>query len=283
MSSHKLKTKPTGVTDDEEVDSPGTTEEVGGVVVLLSPRHHEADHQGDVYGSQELVLLIDHAIKQNSYSAFLLHSREHSNNDAIQILSDALSSMKQIVVLLATQDRCTTDRRIGMPIELFPNTSLPLNDLQDSMYFIYNYSVTVSDAGRSNARIFNHPAVFTSCILLNLALAHHCLGVQNGDCASLCKAENLYSKALQLIGVAPPDTSRTTVLSVMIIAVNNLAHVHSAMGQHQNARTFISQLSSLVQIVQTAAVPCTFFSPRDVHRFTLNVMLWCTPKTAGAA
>lgn len=170
--------------------------------------------------------------------------------------------------------------RTGKAIELFPNTSFPLNGLQDSKYFIYNYTMNVSDC--HHARTFKHPAVFTSGILLNLALAHHRLGV-NGDHASFSKAENLYSMGLQLIGVAPPDTPRTTVYSVMIIAVNNLAHVHYALGHYQNARALISQLSSLLHVVQTAHSPSSFFSQRDLHRFTMNAMLWCTPKTAGAA
>jgi hypothetical protein len=280
--------------DDDHDDCCTSSVERGGYGRI--PQDAGQNNAEDDYELQEL-LLIDRVIKQNSYSAFLLHSGEDCTSKmAIKILSDALTCMKRIV-LLAMRGQDTTQKRVedeaaqefvmtegiamANELSLFPNTSLPLNGLQDSKYFIYNCTVTISDF-QTYSRSRNHPTVYTSCLLLNLALAHHCLGV-NGDSASFSKAAKLYSKGLQLLALAPPETPQVTVLSLMILAMNNIAHVHNAMGQHQESTTSISQLSALLRIVHTAASPCTFFSPCDVHRFTLNAMLGCMPKTAGAA
>ncbi len=226
------------------------------------------------------MLSLEHAVKMNNESALLLCSGEEGGK-AVLKLSQSLCLIRKLLAIQGRNiDQQEDDAIGGVELTSVQKPALPtdlsMNGLQDSNYFIYNHTMSVPAGHPRNP---SHLPLYSACIVLNLAMAYHCLGTK-GNQAAYKKAENLYSMSLQLLSLSHPDSICDTVLSMKILAVNNLAHVHDEKGHYEKSRYAIRQLSFLLQAVDSTG---TFFSARDLHKFVLNVMLWGAPKMAAAA
>jgi len=201
---------------------------------------------------------------------------------AVHQLSSSLTSIKKLLTIMqhiyTDQEREAffeepESTKVEMPV--LP-TDRAMRGLRHPNYFIYNHCLSVSACHSRNSK---HLPVYSACVVLNLALAHHRLGIK-GNRAALNKAESLYSMALQLLNLPYPASTSEIILSMKIIAVNNLAQVHQETGAFEESNIFIRQLSLLLQTMVSTG---TFFSEQDFNKLVLNVMLCGPPMLAAAA
>jgi hypothetical protein len=132
--------------------------------------------------------------------------------------------------------------------------------------------------------------LYSACIVLNLALVHHQLGVQSVSQEgrfNLFKAEKMYHMVLQLLqspclSNASFWSGRQAVVSMRLIALNNLAALHEAVWSISSTRSGNSEdtCAALVKQLHAALMQAridgdgSFLSDLDLQWFALNVELW---------
>jgi hypothetical protein len=228
---------------------------------------------------------IELAIRLNNESASLLCSGEDAK--AVARLSKSLTSMRRMIGARRSRGgrQCVLD---GSSTEASSTTcgtsserpalpsSLQIAALRDSDYFIYNRCMEVPSF---HQRSLKHLSLYSACIVLNLALAHHRLGIKGHRC-SLNKAEKMYYVALKLLSGPSLPSKDETVLSMRIFAVNNLVQVHQERCQYDKAKAAVRHLSVLLDRVLSTG---TFFHKEELRRFVLNASLWEPPQMAASA
>jgi hypothetical protein len=231
--------------------------------------------------SSDMDSSMESTIRLNNESSSLLCSGEDAK--AVERLSRSLTSMRRMVAMkcridssgASTSSSCNTTSSEDRPA--LPS-SLQVAALRDSDYFIYSRCMEVPSFHHRNSK---HLPIYSACIVLNLALAHHGLGIK-GRRSSLSKAERMYYMALQLISAGPYIPPKDeTVLSMRIFAVNNLVQVHQEQCQYKKAKAAVKHLSNLLNGVSLFGG--TFFHKEELRKFVVNASLWEPPKIAASA
>jgi len=158
-----------------------------------------------------------------------------------------------------------------------------MRDLESPDFFIFNRCMQL-DSTTTPLAVEGILPICSACVLLNLALVHHRLGVHNalGHNIFILKAEKLYLKALQLLQSplfaascsSSPATARRrrTVLSMRLVAVNNLAVIRLDTCPPANHKDDSSLLQALRfhAILTEATSQGTFFSDLELRKFAMN-------------
>lgn len=218
------------------------------------------------------------AVDLNNESAALLCSGE--DGKAVARLSRSLTSMRQLIARHSRTGRqCPTpgdaSARGSDLIPVIPS-SLQVPALRDSDYFIYSRCMEVPSF---HQRSHKHVSLYSACIVLNLALAYHRLGIKGHRC-SLSKAERMYYMALQLLSGPSASSNSETALSMRVFAVNNLVQVHQEQCQYNKAQAGVKHLSALLNEAMSSG---TFFHKDELRKFVLNASLWEPPQMAASA
>jgi hypothetical protein len=213
---------------------------------------------------------IDYAIQLNNEGVTLLSAGE--DQKAVLNFIRSLAMVRKEIFNETPSDESSTSPfkslRSAMP------SQAPLSNLKDSSYFIYNRTMTITPGyPKTPAAI----PIYSACIILNLALAYHCLGKQ-GYRGCIQKAEIMYEMVTKMLA-GPPRDNETSV-SIRMVAINNLCQIHQEQNRYSETTEEIESLSVLInQAVSSRG----FFNDSDLHLLILNVMLWSPPELAPAA
>lgn len=227
--------------------------------------------------SSHLNASIERSVDLCNESAALLCNGQAGK--AISKLSSSLSTMKQMLASSDTRATLTTtaptkDDGTEPPVGPYP---LQRAFLRTSNYYVYNQCM-VASAGSPTYNA-EHITMYSAGIVINSALAYHRLGISHNQ-SWLWKAEMMYRMTLQLLS-AMADQEDEIVLSMRILIVNNLAHVHHERSEHDKVVVAIKTLASLLTRLPESS---TLFTETDKHRFAMNVGLWgASAETAAAA
>lgn len=217
---------------------------------------------------------IECAIQLNNESVVLLCAGE--DEKAITTLTKSLALVRQQI---SGQAGChwPTEKHPDYCMSTMPAipARMPLAQLRDANYFIYNQCMTIPNSHQRSAR--NIP-IYSACIVLNLALSYHRLTTRGYSwCAE--KAEKMYGMAIRLLS-GPLTASNETALSMRMVALNNLAQIHNDQCRFLETKNDIQELSAMINTVVSYG---EFFTSCDLHSFVLNIMLWGPPRMAAAA
>jgi hypothetical protein len=186
---------------------------------------------------------------------------------AIDVLRETLAKLRHCIVDAGgaschyTSEDTVSDNVEHCSIQSVPidvdNISKPQDDdafyLFERAILIEGYDQTLVPTDRLLTRI-------AVVVTYNLGLAHHLLGLQNGN----CRKEN-YGKALRCYEVAN-STNRTNpdnggILS--LAAVNNAAHIHTHFLNSGNTQRCIDGMSSILmsssRVEETSEEYCPFY------------------------
>eukprot|EP00934_Nitzschia_sp_Nitz4_P006968 Nitzschia sp. Nitz4//scaffold159_size51929//40936//41610//NITZ4_006885-RA/size51929-processed-gene-0.55-mRNA-1//-1//CDS//3329537592//6958//frame0 len=218
---------------------------------------------------------LGYAIELNNESVSLLYAGQ--DEQAVTKLSKALSMVRQQISVNPSKGSwqpmpdptACKGARVAMP------SRVPLAQLRDANYFLYNQCITIPTTLQRNPKDI---PLFCACIVLNLALTYHRLA-QRGYYSCMEKAEKMYTMAIRLLG-GPQFSSNVTALSIRLIAFNNLAQVHQELRRFDETRADIQEMSSMLNEAMSNGA---FFTNCDLRSFVLNVMLYGPPKAAAAA
>jgi len=205
----------------------------------------------------------------------------------------------------------------------------PLKSLRCPHSYVFNRSLKL-DLVEEEADLAMDPSttkvltlmLSSACVVLNLALVHHRLGVQNihetSSCSygivNLVKAENMYKMVLQLLQSHSLHESRVAT-SIRIISLNNLVALHQELlhvdHHHAMYRRNMSPFDSVHHGTNDAALMVVYaqhlqevvalthetryndtitngrmntslVSDFDLRRFEMNIELWKIPGTGVA-
>lgn len=175
------------------------------------------------------------------------------------------------------------------PLHDFPSflpASQCMEDLQSPHCFIFNRCILVNvgeqTAGECPEFTDNLP-LYAGCIVLNLALLHHRIGVKSGggDRFSLLKAAKMYCMTLEIVhalSLSSPSSSsgRHTALSMRLVALNNLAALNIDCRPGAVLTLVTNQVHVALEEVKTIddVLLGRFFSDTDTRQFTANVEIW---------
>ena len=231
--------------------------------------------------------IVETAISLNNKGVFLLLAGK--DQAAAEALTQALMYMKEQLYKTNSpdplpspyHDHCdavlastATTSSTNMSLEKSLITSTPLPNLEDEYYFIYNQALTVSPAlPRSDV----HLHLFSTCIILNLALGYHRRGLQ-GNRSCLCKAEKMYEMAAKLMG--NETTNSENALQIKLAIVNNLAQIRYGQGNFGEARAGMNCLVSLIQRIGTGS---SLLKEGEINGIMLNLLFLSPPEIAPAA
>jgi hypothetical protein len=133
--------------------------------------------------------------------------------------------------------------------------------------------------------------VYSSCILVNLAIAYHRMAIKSSSHVHLLRAERLYDMIVRSL---IPSHGDATSVAVRTVALNNLADVHHRQSRFDSTERDIARLSSLI-LQRSRSAPrgdgggasssssTSLLTDSDIDSMILNVLLWTSPQTAAAA
>jgi hypothetical protein len=146
--------------------------------------------------------------------------------------------------------------------------------------------------------------MYSACVVMNMAIAHHRWAVQRNELSStsalnLTKAERLYRivlKTLQGNRIADSPTA-TCGEAICVIAVNNLADVHTRLGRTVDANNDVVLLVHLLAHYRRRSIPIDsagvsstpysstlLLTQSDLNAMMLNILTWTgSPQLAPAA
>lgn len=201
--------------------------------------------------------------------------------DGMTYLTDALTRVKMMLSSRRGTDTVTYPHGAGVTppnVQFMHGATYKLAGLHDDCCFIYG-----------NALIFNmdynvmpstdYIHIYTSVIILNVALAYHRRGLSaNATC--LLKAEKMYEMVGKLL--ATSTAAQGTELLVKTAAINNLSQLRYDQGDYAFARDGFQYLASLISYAGDRLH--AFNCEEDVYRgMVLNALLVSAPDTAPAA
>jgi tetratricopeptide (TPR) repeat protein len=210
------------------------------------------------------------AAKLNNEGVSLLE--ESDTQRALQIFQQSLALMRRTVNDIEDND---SKEHMGNNLESFTyplrQSPITLPNLQSGNFYIYNGAVFLpEDLAISEDEDFQQVlAVFSSIILLNLALAFHLDGKCSGREASLKKAGRLYQMVLQLLNET--ESTDTEVAVLALLAFNNMAHIHFEHCDYESCRACLESVFGLVESLPSLH---TSLSEAEVQGLTLNIVLF---------
>jgi hypothetical protein len=214
-----------------------------------------------------------HALRLNNEGVVLL--LEKRDQEAVVTLTQSLNQVKGLL----TSAPENSDGEPSLPAKTFiHHSTYNLPNLQDLNCFIYSnalmFSLT-SDSTPSSEDIH----VFTSVIILNIALAYHRRGLaRNPGC--LFKAEKMYEMIGKLLGDS--EVKRGTALLVKVAAINNLSQLRHDQGDFAFSSEGFQYLGSLIDF----AGENLYHTKCEEHVYKgmlLNALLVAPPDVAPAA
>lgn len=119
--------------------------------------------------------------------------------------------------------------------------------------------------------------VISGCIIFNLALVHHQLGVGTGNRHHLVHASGLYNLQLSVLSTTVPNGK---IQAMMCIAWNNLAHLHYCQFDFHGSQ---ASMDSAVGLAVESDRLHEFLDDLEVTELHLNVFLLQTPSVAPGA
>ena len=137
--------------------------------------------------------------------------------------------------------------------------------------------------------------LYISCILMNLAIAHHRYAIKKDDVMMFRKAYFLYTSVYRQLAspistALEPVRSCCTSLNLCTAALNNLGDIC----HHQSRIGIISHIASNLQGLlltlhqqhyqdQHQQSRQQFFCKKDLHAIVMNLMVWKSPLLPAAA
>jgi hypothetical protein len=159
--------------------------------------------------------------------------------------------------------------------------SVAMPDVHDQMgsNFIYNRAFVIDAAQpKEPQRGETELQVYSACFVFNLALIYHRRGINQRSAHLLTKAEKVYEMGKKI--VRGLSLSYGTVLSVSLVATNNISLIQFGQGHCSEARHGLSCLAYLIDSTENSR---DFFSQKDWDGLHLNMLLLNPPGFAPAA
>lgn len=220
---------------------------------------------------------LSHVAALNNEGVSLL--LQHHHQDAVGIFLNALRLIK---LLLASQGSKETFLDGEASPDLFHDATQAISGFQDHGCFVFSSAITLSEkvlARTSSSAREGALNDMSAVVLLNLALAYHHAGHQVHG-SLLEKAERMYEKAIQLVGLN--QNRRGTCLLVHVAAVNNLSQILQGRAEYPRSLEGFKYLASLLAGV--GGVLRQQMCEQELYQgLLMNALLIAPPNTAAAA
>jgi hypothetical protein len=179
-----------------------------------------------------------HALRLNNEGVMLL--LENRDQEAVVTLTQSLNDVKGLL----TSAREKSEGEPSLPSKTFiHHSTYTLPNLEDLNCFIYSdalmFSLTYDSMPSSSEDIH----VFTSVIILNIALAYQRRG-RAGNPGCLFKAEKMYEMVCKLLEGS--EVNRGTALLVKLAAINNISQLRHDQGDYTFSSEGFQYLGSLI-------------------------------------
>jgi hypothetical protein len=217
------------------------------------------------------------ALRLNNEGIMLL--LENRDQEALVSFTESLTQVKRLFAASEEDDNTYGQTPMPMNAIIHHSTSV-IPNLHDVSCFIYNsalvFSLLDSDCTPSDGGDLH---VYTSVIILNIALAFHRRGL-TGNSAFLLKAEKMYEMVGKVLGNS--DVDQGTALLVKIAAINNLSQLRHDQGDYAFSQQGFRYLGSLINYAGEQ-LHCTKCEEHMLRGMLLNAFFVTAPDAAPAA
>lgn len=178
---------------------------------------------------------------------------------AAQFFSSGLSVVKQAIACLDSEDDENMESSdVARPISCFhkaQETKLMMSNnkyedqIADDKPFVFKCPISITDSAIEEEASYGYLIELSFMQLYNLALCHHLSALSSSDTASekkLQKALSLYELAYT---ITMTEDIQPTVLQTIAI-VNNLGHIHSALGHTDCSQQCFENLLSTIMFIK---------------------------------